>query len=106
MSNVRSTEITDHPEKSRYEVRVGGELAGYAEYRLHGDHITFTHTEMDDAYEGEGLGSKLSRAVLDAARDAGLAVYPACPFIARYIKRHPHPYLELVPEKVREKYGV
>ena len=44
--------------------------------------------------------------MLDAARDAGLDVYPSCPFIAEYIKRHPDRYLDLVPEQVREKYGL
>ncbi|MGZ5400334.1 MAG: GNAT family N-acetyltransferase [Nocardioides sp.] len=101
-----STEVSDQPAKSRYEIRVDGELAGFAEYRLHGDHVTFTHTEVDDAYEGQGLGSKLARGALDGARDANLAVFPACPFIARYVKRHPRPYLTLVPEEVRSKYGL
>ena len=98
--------VTDNPDESRFELRVDGALAGISEYKLHGDHITFTHTEVDDAFEGEGLGSVLSRHVLGAARDAGLAVYPACPFIARYIKRHPHDYLDLVPEDLRSKYGL
>ena len=40
----------------------------------------------------------------ERARDAGLDVYPACPFIAEYIRRHPDRYLDLVPEKVRDKY--
>jgi len=101
-----STEVSDQPEKSRYEIRVDGELAGFAEYQLRGDHITFTHTEMDDAYEGQGLGSKLSRAALDGARDAGLAVHPECSFIARYVKRHPDKYLDLVPEDARATYGL
>ncbi len=98
--------VTDNVEKSRYEIHVDDTLAGISEYKLHGDHITFTHTEVDDAYEGEGLGSVLARHVLDASRDAGLAVYPACPFIARDIKRHPHGYRDLVPEHLRAKYGV
>ena len=97
--------VTDNTDESRFEVRVDGELAGISEYKLHGDPITFTHTEVDDAYEGQGLGSVLSRHVLDAARDAGLAVFPACPFIARYIKRHPQ-YQDLVPEHLRSEYGV
>ena len=101
-----SIEVTDRPEQSRYEIRVDGELAGFSDYRLRADHITFTHTEVDDAYEGQGLGSKLARAALDGARDAGLAVFPACPFIARYVKRHPRKYLDLVPEGVRAKYGL
>lgn len=101
-----SIDVQDNPQQSRYEIHVDGELAGFAEYKLHGDHVTFTHTEVDDAFEGQGLGSKLARGALDGASAAGLAVHPACPFIARYIKRHPKPYLDLVPEDLRSKYGV
>ena len=68
------------------------------------DRITFTHAEVDDAYEGQGLGSTLASYVLDAARDRKLEVFPACPFIAEYIKRHPDDHLDLVPEHVRDKY--
>ncbi len=98
--------VSDHREQSRFEIHVDGALAGFAEYKLHDDHITFTHTVLDDAYEGQGLGSVITRHVLDAARDAGLAVHPACPFIARYIKRHPHDYRDMVPEDLWSKYGV
>ncbi len=98
--------VTDNPEQSRYEILLDGSVAGFAEYTLHDDHITFTHTEVDDAYGGQGLGSKLARGALDGARGAGLAVLPPCPFIARYIKKHPQPYLDLVPEDKRGKYGL
>ena len=98
--------VRDNPDRQRYEAFLGDELAGFSEYRLREGRITFTHTEVDDAYEGEGIGSQLASAVLDAARDAGLDVYPSCPFIADYIKRHPDRYLDLVPEQVREKYGL
>ena len=98
--------VRDNPDRQRYEAWLGDELAGFSQYRLREGRITFTHTEVDDAYEGEGIGSQLASAVLDAARDAGLDVYPSCPFIADYIKRHPDRYLDLVPEQVREKYGL
>ena len=97
--------VSDHPDRNRFEAHLDGELAGFAEYRLSRGRITFTHTEVDDAYEGQGLGSTLASGALDAARDAGLAVYPECPFIASYIKRH-REYLDLVPEDRREKYGL
>ena len=55
--------------------------------------------------EGEGLGSTLVRHGLDAARDAGLAVFPSCPFTAEWIRHHPE-YVELVPENVRAAYDL
>ncbi|GIH64832.1 GNAT family N-acetyltransferase [Microbispora siamensis] len=99
-------QVADNPEASRFEITVDGSLAGFADYRLHGPTISFTHTEIDPAFEGRGLGSTLVRAALDAARDAGLSVLPFCPFVQRYIKRHPDEYLDLVPADRRARFSL
>lgn len=88
--------VVDNPAASRYQILVDGEVAGFAEYHRRGRTISFTHTVVDPRFKGGGLGSKLARGALDAARDAGLAVLPFCPFIRRYIQRHPA-YQDLVP---------
>ena len=97
MSDDTTVTVTDNQDQHRFEARVDGELAGFAEYRLRGDDvIIFTHTEVDDAYEGRGVGSALARQALDAVRDAGeRRVVPRCPFIKAWIDRHPD-YRELV----------
>ena len=100
-----ATEVRDQPDNSRFEILVDGAVAGFATYRRKDDRITFVHTEVDDAYEGQGLGSVLVRHMLDASRDAGLAVLPSCPFTAAWIKRHPE-YVELVPEGARASYDL
>jgi predicted GNAT family acetyltransferase len=87
--------ISDNPDAHRYEVRVGGELAGFAEYRLVPGRVVFTHTEIDDAFEGRGLGSKLAGGALDAVRARDLTVTPQCPFIKSFIERHAD-YADLV----------
>lgn len=74
---------------------VDGQVAGFAEYRLGSRTIIFTHTVVDPAYEGRGLGSRLARFALDDARARGLKVRPQCPFFARYIASHPA-YADLV----------
>ncbi|NUU20967.1 MAG: N-acetyltransferase [Streptomycetaceae bacterium] len=89
------------PENDRYEVRVDGELAGYAEY-MATEHVTvFTHSEVYDAYEGQGLGGTLAKGVLDAVRSEGRMVLPLCPFIKGWIARHPE-YADLVVEDPRD----
>ncbi len=88
-------EVADAPERSRFEISVDGALAGFAVYRLRPDRIIFVHTEIDDAYAGQGLGGKLARAALDTARARGLAVRPECPFIKGWIAKHPD-YADLV----------
>lgn len=50
--------------------------------------IAFTHTEVDDAVEGQGLGSRLIRYALDDVRARGLKVRPVCPFVKTWIRRH------------------
>jgi uncharacterized protein len=90
-------DVQDNPDASRYEISVDGELAGFAAYRRSPDEIIFTHTEVDDAYEGRGVGSALAKAALDGARTDSLQVVPACEFIAAYIDRHEE-YRDLLGE--------
>ena len=90
--------ITDNPALNRYEARLDGRLAGFAEYRLTDTLIVFTHTEVDPSFEGKGIGGALARFALDAVRAAGSReVLPRCPFIKAWIDKHPD-YLGLVSE--------
>jgi uncharacterized protein len=97
--------VANNPDEGRFELYADDELAGSAYYRLAGEAIDFTHTEVDEAYEGQGLGSKLASAALDDARSRGLAVLPHCPFIRSYIERHSE-YVDLVPEDQRVSFGL
>jgi len=98
-----SGQVLDNPAESRYEVSSDGQLAGFALYQLHDDAITMYHTEIDPAFEGEGLGSELARRALGDVRSRGLMVEPLCPFIASFIRRHQDEYLDLVVPEMRQK---
>jgi uncharacterized protein len=90
-----ATDVQDAPDRSRYEVTLDGELAGFAEYRdLDGARV-FTHTEVFDAFEGHGVGTTLARGALDDVRRSGRRLVALCPFIAAYIERHDE-YADLV----------
>jgi uncharacterized protein len=101
--------VTDNPSASRYELHVmpAGELAGFVEYKLreHGTVISLVHTEVGDAFQGQGLATHLARFSLDDARKRGLAVLPFCPYINSWIKKHPE-YTDLVPENRRAEFGL
>ena len=90
-------EVVDNTGESRFEILVDGKVAGFADYRLLPTKIVLTHTEVLDAYEGQGLAGKLVGYALDMSRDTGLRVVPLCPYVAKYIERHPA-YKELVDE--------
>lgn len=87
--------VTDRPEAHRFEATDDGRLLGFAAYELSGDLITFTHTEVDPAAQGQGIAGELARTGLDSARDGGLRVQPDCSYIAAYIRKHPV-YADLV----------
>lgn len=73
----------------RYEVWLGEALAGFTRYTLDDGLITFVHTQVADAYEGQGVASALIRGALDDVRAGGSRkVRPVCPFVRAFIERH------------------
>lgn len=99
--------VNDNPDRDRYEATVvdagvdggadGGDdtIAGVANYRNQDGVVVLTHTEVDPAFEGHGIGSMLVRAALDDIRRQGRRAVPACPFVRGWIDRHPD-YADLV----------
>jgi predicted GNAT family acetyltransferase len=90
------------PEASRLELRLGERLIGHTDYHRRNNRIAFTHTEVDEPFEGRGLGSLLAEAALNMAAEEGLEVVPLCPFIARYIEENPS-YERLVAADHRDR---
>jgi predicted GNAT family acetyltransferase len=88
------TEVIDNPERQRYEIRRDGQLLGFAAYQRANRLIVFTHTEIEPAEEGQGVGGRLVRGALDDVRSQGLPVLPICPFVQQWMGRHPE-YLDL-----------
>ncbi len=82
-------QVVDVAASQRYEAHLGDAVVGFSEYRRVGSRVIFFHTEVDPAFEGRGIGSRLARGALDDARSRGLTVTAKCPFIASYIARHP-----------------
>jgi predicted GNAT family acetyltransferase len=96
-------QVTDHPELRRFEARSRGELAGVVTYDIGDEKMVLIHTEVEQAFEGKGVGGRLARAALESARERGLRVVPRCPFVAVYLKRHPE-FGDLVDEEDRSRY--
>lgn len=82
-------EIRDEQSAGRYEVRVEGKLAGFSEYRLEGERIVFTHTEIDPDFGGRGLGSQLVGFAVTDARRRNLEIVPLCPFVRDWTEQNP-----------------
>lgn len=80
----------------RYEARIGDAVAGYSVYQATTSIVVIEHTEVDPAYEGQGVGSALVAGMLDDIRDKGQhKVLAVCPFVRSWLGKH-HDYRELV----------
>lgn len=97
--------VSDAPDASRFEIRVDGALAGFADYQLRdeGRTVAVTHTEVDEAYAGQGLAKQLATAALDQLREDGRALLPFCPFFSGFVRKNPA-YVDLVPADQRARF--
>ena len=95
LASREAVRVEDNPGQNRYEVFFDGSLAGFVDYRSTPKVIILLHTEVDPVFEGHGLASALARVALDSARSHGQRVIARCPFMARFIDRHPE-YADLV----------
>lgn len=80
--------VTDNAGMRRFELPVGDGLAA-AYYRVEGDRVVLTHTEVPNEYSGQGIGTRLAEAVLEEIRTSGRKAVLKCPFLSRYAARHP-----------------
>jgi predicted GNAT family acetyltransferase len=81
--------VTDEPERERFEARdQAGTLAGVLTYQLTGGIVAYTHTRVEPAFEGHGVGSALARAAMDDARARHRTVVPICPFLSGWLDEH------------------
>ena len=87
--------VRDAPERSRYEIVQGEQIAGIEDYTRTGDVLTFVHTEIYPQFEGSGFASALVRGALDDVRRRGLQVRPECRYVVAFIAKHPE-YQDLV----------
>ncbi|HMQ36582.1 MAG TPA: GNAT family N-acetyltransferase [Micropruina sp.] len=91
-----SETVVHNQGKSRYEIFVDGELAGFTHYDLSNGVARFDHTEVQPRFNGRGLGTTLVKGAFDEVRAAGQwKIRAVCPFVAIFVKRHPE-YDDLV----------
>jgi len=83
--------VVNNAAKSRFEAQVDGEMVGRVDYVTSGNTIDLQHTVVEPGHEGEGVGSKLVRGVLERLQveKPPLTVIPTCPFVRSYLQRHP-----------------
>jgi predicted GNAT family acetyltransferase len=78
----------DNDGSNRFELNVNGVIA-FVTYRSSPGAITLVHTDVPPELGGQGIGSKLARATLDAVRARGLKLSIECDFIRSFMQKHP-----------------
>ncbi|MBW0103846.1 GNAT family N-acetyltransferase [Pseudonocardia sp. KRD291] len=76
------------PDRSRYEIDVDAEPAGFAAYLDRDGRRIFFHTVVEERFGGRGLAGKLVAHALADTRGAGLRIVAMCPYVAKYVSTH------------------
>lgn len=80
--------VRDNAEFHRFEVGTGTEVAVLKYMRSQGV-ITLVHTEVPESMQGRGVGATLAHFALETAQREGLKVKVVCPFVKKYVEKHP-----------------
>jgi predicted GNAT family acetyltransferase len=86
--------VIHNPAMRRWELPLGDMVAAIY-YRADEDPVTLTHTEVPNEYSGQGIASRLARAVFEELRSSGRRAIVKCPFLSAYVAKHPE-YSDLV----------
>lgn len=73
----------------RFEISVDGTVAGFTQFVDAGDQRIFFHTKIDEAFGGRGLAGTAVGEALDRTREDGLRIVAVCPYVSRYLEKHP-----------------
>ena len=82
--------LEESDSKGRYVYRQSGKPPAEMTFSKAGASlIIIDHTEVPDAYRGQGVGLQLVEKAVEDARAKGIKIMPLCPFAAAQFRRHP-----------------
>src|SRR5690606_13202222 len=86
----RRLELFDNGEANRFQFGLDqGDFAKIEYIKTKDKRIYLTHTEVPKGYEGQGIGSRIIGLTLEHIKAGGWTLIPLCPFVAKYLQRHP-----------------
>ena len=101
---MTDTDIRDNKDLNRYELSVSNDVA-VVTYNLSEPNLMITETLVPVALEGQGIASRLTKYVLEDAKNRGLLILPVCPFFSSYLQKHPE-HAEAVHPTYRGILGI
>ena len=82
--------LEDTGSKGRYYLRSpAGDVAEMTFTKIGEHQLIIDHTDVPDAFRGQGAGLRLVTRAVDDARAAGKKIIPLCPFANAQFRKHP-----------------
>jgi len=82
-------DITNNKKQSRFETTLPDGSVATLDYRWLKGNMVLMHTLVPPAGRGKGVGPALAKYALDYVREQGLKAIIYCPFVAKYLEKHP-----------------
>lgn len=80
--------VTDRPDEQRFVLETDGHEAELT-YRLRNGRFHLDHTGVPEEIGGRGLAGRLVEAAVRRAAAEDLTIVPNCPYVDRWLERHP-----------------
>ncbi|WP_294246987.1 GNAT family N-acetyltransferase [uncultured Chryseobacterium sp.] len=75
--------------RGSFEAFLDGNHAGLMTYTWAGeDRFIIDHTEVEESYNGKGVGKEMLEAAVEYARANSKSIIPLCPFAKAMIQKH------------------
>lgn len=81
-------DVVDNDAHERLELVQRDERAELR-YRVEDGRLVLLHTEVPDAWSGQGVGGRLVEAAIVKATREGLELDSQCPFATKWMENHP-----------------
>jgi predicted GNAT family acetyltransferase len=82
-------DVQHDPHRRRFFLEVPGGTAELGYRPIDARTIDLVHTEVPDAAAGQGIAGGLAKAAFAWARENGTKVVVTCPFVTKWLERHP-----------------
>lgn len=80
---------SNNEKNGNFEAFIDGNHAGLMTYTWAGnERFIIDHTEVEEAYNGKGVGKEMLLAAVDFARKNSKTIIPLCPFAKATFQKH------------------
>lgn len=82
-------DVQHDPSRHRFFLEVNGGTAELSYRRLGDRTLDLVHTGVPEAAAGQGIAGTLATAAFAWARENGMTLVVSCPFVKKWLERHP-----------------